>query len=89
MGARTGKACGEWSGAGVFGRGRLSCAGDFILILDDLMEGVPEVRDGFVFGGHGENLLSLAIEHVCEREEFFETLLAGEGDEWGKRFRGV
>ena len=53
------KACGKWSGATVLGLDEW--AGDFILILDDLMEGVPEVCDGFVFGGHGENLFELAI----------------------------
>lgn len=42
----------NWCGATVFGFAGLTCAGRFVLILDDLVEGVPEVRDGFVFRGH-------------------------------------
>jgi hypothetical protein len=42
----------KWSGATVFGFGGLTGAGRFVLILDDLVEGVPEVCDGFVFCGH-------------------------------------
>lgn len=61
VGAGTGKACGKWSGGSVLGGRGLSWAVELILILDDLVEGVPEVCDGFVFSGHGENLFELAI----------------------------
>ena len=57
----TREACGKWSGTTILCVGGLSCACDLILILNDLMEGVPKVCDGFVFGGHGENLFDLAI----------------------------
>ena len=61
MSTGAGEACWKWSGGSVFGQWGLSWTGDFILILNDLMEGVPEVCDGFVFGRHGENLFELAI----------------------------
>lgn len=61
MGPGAWKSCWKWSGGTVFGLAGLTSAGGFILILNDLMEGVPEVCDGFVFGGHGENLFDLAI----------------------------
>lgn len=83
MSPGTRKARGKWSGATIFGLARLTCAGDFILILDDLVEGIPEVRDCFVFSGHGENLFDLAIQDVCQGEEFFETLFVWyERNEW-------
>jgi len=59
--AGAGKACGKWSGESVFGLWWLSWAGGLVLILEDLMEGIPEVCDCFVFGGDGENLFELAI----------------------------
>ena len=47
-----GETCRNWCGATVFGFAWLTCADRFVLILDDLMEGIPEVRDGFVLCGH-------------------------------------
>lgn len=55
------KTCGKWSGVTVFRFAGLTYAGCFVLILDDLMEGVPKVRYGFVFCGHGEDLFDLAV----------------------------
>jgi len=55
------KTCGKWSGAIVFCFARLACAGCIVLILDDLMKGIPEVRYGIVFCGHGEDLFDLTV----------------------------
>jgi len=48
-------------GATVFGFTGLTCAGCFVLILDDLVERVPEVRDRFIFCGHREDFFDLAV----------------------------
>ena len=61
VGAGPRKTCGKWSGAIVFCFAGLTCAGCIILILDDLVKGIPKVRYGFVFCGHGEDLFDLAI----------------------------
>ena len=51
--AGPGETCGKWSdGRAIFGFGGLTCAGRFVLVLDDLVKGVPKVCDGFVFCGH-------------------------------------
>lgn len=67
-----------WSGPAIFSFSRLTRAGRFVLILYDLVERVPEVCDGFVFRRHRKDLLDLAIENVCQGEEFFETLVFSE-----------
>jgi len=57
----TRKTYGKWCVLTVLCFAGLICAGCFVLVLDDLVKGVPKVCYGFVLCRHREDLFDLAV----------------------------
>lgn len=55
------KTCGEWIGGAIICFWKVASIRGLFLILEDLVKRVPEVRHGFVFGRHREDLFDLAV----------------------------